>query len=75
MSEQERAAIKIVLEGMVVKYQMEQLAQRTHGTSHASSLLPPHAQVSPWKGVNLSQGLLQHLDGSLDKAKGKSIAT
>jgi transcriptional regulator with XRE-family HTH domain len=75
MSEQERAAIKIVLEGIVVKHQMEQLLKEHTALSHTSALLPPHAQVSPWNGVNLSQGLLQRLDGSLDKAKRKTYRT
>jgi transcriptional regulator with XRE-family HTH domain len=69
MSEQERAAIKIVLEGMVVKYQIAQLLKEHTALPHAPSLLSSHAQVSPWNSVNLSERLRQHLDGPLDNAK------
>jgi transcriptional regulator with XRE-family HTH domain len=75
LSEQERAAIKIVLEGMVVKYQIEQLLKEHTTLSHAPSLLPPHTQVSPWHSLNLSERLLQRLDGSLDKAKRETYPT
>jgi transcriptional regulator with XRE-family HTH domain len=69
MSEQERAAIKIVLEGLLVKHQIEQLLKEQTALSHTSALLPPHAQVLPWHSVNLSERLRQHLDGPLDNAK------
>jgi transcriptional regulator with XRE-family HTH domain len=72
MSEQERAAIKIVLEGMVVKHQFEQLLKEHTALSHAPSLLPLHVQVPPWDSVNR---LLQSLDGPLDIAKRETSPT
>jgi transcriptional regulator with XRE-family HTH domain len=73
LSEQERAAIKIVLEGMVVKYQIEQLLKEHATLSHAPSLLP-HIQAPPWNSLNLSERL-QRLDGSLDKATRETYPT
>jgi hypothetical protein len=75
LSEQERAAIKIVLEGMVVKYQIERLLKERTALSHAPSLLPPHTQALPWASLNLSERLRQHLDGSPDKATRETYPT
>jgi transcriptional regulator with XRE-family HTH domain len=75
LSEQERTAIKIVLEGMVVKYQIEQLLKEHTALAHAPSLLAPHTQASPWSSLNLSERLLQHLDGSRDKATREQYPT
>jgi transcriptional regulator with XRE-family HTH domain len=75
LSEQERAAIKIVLEGVVVKYQIERLLKEHTALAHAPSLLPPHTQVSPWNSLNFSERLLQHLDGPPDKTQRESYPT
>jgi transcriptional regulator with XRE-family HTH domain len=67
MSEQERAAIKIVLEGMVVKHRIEQLFHEHTALTQAPPLLPSNTRMPPWKDAAVAGGLRYHLDGTLDR--------
>jgi transcriptional regulator with XRE-family HTH domain len=69
MPEKERAAIKVVLESMVVKHQITQLLEEHTSLDHAAALLQPSAPVLRWKHAERSTGLRQQLDGALSSRK------